>query len=352
MDHLGEPRHGTVLIGHQGHEARGELRQVPGNDPGLVLERVPTLPVDRGIDRGGVVAVHEGAGAVVDRLARDRGVVGVHHAVDEAHRHPLRDQTRLPRDDRLEQRLGAIGLGRVTGDDVIGQRLQRVPVLPGKEILEGADADMARRHAGQDRPGQGRLAPDVLARRHGGQRAGGRNAKRVHRLAHHVFAQDRPQPGPAIAHAGIGRGACALQLDVPADAAAIDHLAQQDRSAVAQLGREAAELVSGIGLRQRHGALGRAVAREDLSQVVASGQIGQAKRVGQRGVERQKARRGDRRRVEPGEEAVRQAGVGIVEGDGEGHGTEIGPGRSDCQRWQGNCCVRRGRARQGRGLDP
>ena len=43
---------------------------------------------------------------------------------------------------------------------------------------------------------------------------------------------------------------------------AVDHLAEQQRAAVAELRREAAELVAGVGLRDRLGALGQRVAGE------------------------------------------------------------------------------------------
>ena len=58
----------------------------------------------------------------------------------------------------LEQR--AIGLlarrrlGIVAGDDVVGEQAQRLDVAARGEELEGADADVAGRHARQDRAGQ------------------------------------------------------------------------------------------------------------------------------------------------------------------------------------------------------
>ena len=44
----------------------------------------------------GVEALHEAKGAVVERVARQGGVVGVHVALAVAHAEPFRDQGRLP----------------------------------------------------------------------------------------------------------------------------------------------------------------------------------------------------------------------------------------------------------------
>ncbi len=71
--------------------AAGSRRSAPGSngDARLVDVGVAAAVVDRAEHRVGLVDVHEGAGAVVDGLAGDRAVVGVHDAVDEAHQHPL-----------------------------------------------------------------------------------------------------------------------------------------------------------------------------------------------------------------------------------------------------------------------
>jgi hypothetical protein len=128
---------------------------------------------------------------------------------------------------------------------------QRLLILPCREILEGADADMGGRDAGEDGAGHPPLAQDDLTGGDGGQRAGGGDAKGRHRLRHDVFAQDGAEPRAPVAHAGIGRAPRALQLDVEARAIGGHDLAQQDRAPVAQLRHPAAELVPGIDLRQR-----------------------------------------------------------------------------------------------------
>ena len=153
-----------------------------------------------------IVVVHERAGTVVDGLAGDRGVVGVHDAVDEADQQPARDQLGLPRDHRFQQRvIGALGARRfriVPGDDVIGEPPHALGIAARREELEGADPDVARRDAGQHRARQRGLAQHALAGDHGGERSRGRNPERRHRLADDVFAQHR-----ARARRGRRRGA-------------------------------------------------------------------------------------------------------------------------------------------------
>ena len=97
----------VLVVGEQRQQAFGEPRQVPQRDPRLVGVGVAALFVDRGEHGRRIVFVHEGAGAVIDGLAGDRGVVGVHDAVDEADQEPACDEIGLPRDDAFEQ--GVIG---------------------------------------------------------------------------------------------------------------------------------------------------------------------------------------------------------------------------------------------------
>ena len=144
----------------------------------------------------------------------------------------------------------------------------------------------------------------------------------MHRFADDIFAQHRPDPGAAIARAGIGRAARPFQLDVASLAIAVDHLAQQNGAAIAQGRGKAAELVPGIGLGQRIGALGHGVAGKERG-AVGFGHV-EAELGGERVVIGQQMRRLDRGRGDTGVKGVRQAGIGIVEGDMQGHGTEVG----------------------------
>ncbi len=61
-----------------------------------------------------------------------------------------------------------------------------------------------------------------------------------------------------------GVGPDALELDVAAHAVAVDHFAKQDGAAVAELRHEMAELMPGIGHRDRLGAVRNPVAGEHL----------------------------------------------------------------------------------------
>ena len=232
-------------------------------------------------------------------------VVGVHDAVDEADQHPLRHQLGLARDhrgraarDRAAARVARLRV--VAGDDVIGQQAQRLDIAARGEELEGADPDVARRHARQHRAGQRRLAPAPA------RRSSRRPATRVVGMPSAAIASltmYSRSTGPSAARPsprrenGVGPGA--LELDVAAHAVAVDDLAEQDGAAVAELRHEVAELVAGIGKRDRLDAMGDAVAREDLHALGARQRLGiEAELAGERGVELDQARRGDRRRRE------------------------------------------------------
>ena len=146
------------------------------------------------------------------------------------------------------------------------------------------------------------------------ERARGRDAERRHRLADDVFAQHRTERRAAVAAARERRRARALELDVAPHARAIDHLAQQDGAAVAELRHEVAELVAGIGERDRLRAGGEAVAGQDLDGLRRRQHVGiEAELAGQRLVDLDQARRRDRRRIEPGIEALRQPRIAVVE---------------------------------------
>ena len=56
---------------------------------------IATGLIDRAEHRIRIVDVHERARPIVDGLARDAHVVGVHHAMDETHKLPLRNQLGL-----------------------------------------------------------------------------------------------------------------------------------------------------------------------------------------------------------------------------------------------------------------
>ncbi len=164
----------------------GETRHVPVHHLRLAPVGIATVRIDRTEHRIRGKTVHEGAGAIVDRLTADRDIVGVHYAVDEADGEPMRDKLALQVDDLFQQRKRRIAgfgeFGKMTLDRIVGEPLQMVGAEMGGEELEGADADVAARHARQDRTRVGPLALHALAGRDRGERAGRGNAHRRHRL--------------------------------------------------------------------------------------------------------------------------------------------------------------------------
>ena len=147
----------------------------------------------------------------------------------------------------------------MTGDGVVGQLAHAVAVALRGEELERADAHVAGGHSGQHRAGQHPLPKHALPGRDGRQRSRGGDAHRVHGFADHVLAQHRPNGRFAVPAARERRLAGALERDVAPLAVPVDHFTQQKRAAVAQLRLEAAELVTGVRLRQGRGALGQGV---------------------------------------------------------------------------------------------
>ena len=193
--------------------------QVPERDVGLARIGVTAALVGMVADVAGVEGIEEAEGAVVDRQPEDRHVVGVHHAVAEAHCLPLRHQLGGALRHRFQQRgvgLRCVAAGRVVlVDHEVGQAAQRVGVVGGvREVLEVAEADEARRHARAHRGGLDLLATHRQCRTGDAQRARRRNAEVMHRLRAEELADRRAQHCAAIAHARVGRAAAALELDL------------------------------------------------------------------------------------------------------------------------------------------
>ncbi|GAA0254181.1 hypothetical protein GCM10008965_23620 [Methylorubrum aminovorans] len=178
---------------------------------------------------------------------------------------------------------------------------------------------MARCDPRQDGAGQDRLADHLLARGDGGQRASGRDAEGMHGLADEIFTQYGSEGGTPVTPAGERRRARSFELDVTPPVAA-DDLTEQNGPTIAELRHELSELVTGIGRRERLGAL----------RDVLPGQHGDTLRtfkphsvepeiLGKRSIEPYQPRCLDRRWRDPLEEAVRQARVAVVEGEEGGH---------------------------------
>ena len=94
---------------------------------------------------------------------------------------------------------------------------------------------------------------DTATRGHDGEGPGGGDAQRVHRLADDVLAQHRPDRGQTVAASRERRGSRTLEVKVTNRPVRAGDLAEQQRASVTQTRDEPAELVSGVGLRNRRG---------------------------------------------------------------------------------------------------
>ena len=90
------------------------------------------------------------------------------------------------------------------------------------------------------------VAHDRLAGGDQAQRARGRDAEVMHRLAAEELADRRAQHRAAVGAARVRRRARALELQLPALAGGVDDFAQRDRPAVAELAGPVAELVAAV----------------------------------------------------------------------------------------------------------
>ena len=307
----------------QGGQRFRQPRKVPPRQNRLVAIGITPPMIDRGKHRPQIIGIQKGAGAIIDGFPRQGAIVGVHHPMHETNRHPLRDQLGLAFDHPVQKGKVTIRPAHKGGvmaiDRVIGQPLQPRDIAARIEELERPHPDMAGGHARQNRPRFHPLAIDALARGGGGQGAGRGDAKRAHRLAHQVFAQDRAKPRLAIAAARKGRGARPFQMDVKTPPGWVQHLAQQKRAAIAQLRGKAAELMPGIGHGQpcrpfgqaRAGQHGHAIGRLQEIHV-------QPQRLRQRQVQHDQRRIGRSRAGHGQIKPLQLALIGIVEGDGHG----------------------------------
>ena len=243
---------GVDVVVEQCEQALGQSRQVPLRDRWLIAVGVATAVVDRAEHRGRVVGIDERARPVVDGLTRDRHVVGVHHAVDEADQHPLRDQRGLRLDDVLVERRRTAGASPATagsagrwrsrraGEGVRGRRGRTVySNVPTRRWLAATRVSTA--------PGS---IPSRWMRSPGGddgQPTGGGDAERVHRLADQQLAQHRPDGRLAVAAASERRAA-----RIPSGARRVAGRAYRSpRPAAARARRPAAASSCRTGARRR-----------------------------------------------------------------------------------------------------
>ncbi len=84
-------------------------RHVPVKYLRLATVGVTPIGIDRAEDSVHGKAVHEGARAIVDRLAAYRNIVSVHHPMDKTNAKPMCDKVALQADDAVEKRKMRIG---------------------------------------------------------------------------------------------------------------------------------------------------------------------------------------------------------------------------------------------------
>ena len=151
------------------------------------------------------------------------------------------DERRLRVDHALEEgEVRVLRLRRVrvvAADRVVREPAHELRPPGHRRVLERADADVARGDAREHGTGQHRLAHDGLPRRDDGERPGGGDPERVHRLTDHVLAQHRADDRLAVAAACERRPPRALQVQVATTTVRIEDLAEQQRAAVAEARR-------------------------------------------------------------------------------------------------------------------
>ena len=222
--------------------------------------------------------------------------------------------TLLEQGERVVAAAGGVGV--VARERVGGERDQRLAIPARGEELERAHAEVARRHAGEDRARQHLFAHDALARRRDGEGARGRDAQRRHRLADEVLAQHGAERGASVAAARKRRPSRALELDVAPPSVLADDLAQQDGATVAELGDEAAELMAGVGERERLCAGRDLVADQQRRAGAGREQLrAGAEQLGERLVDPHDPRVADLRGRDARVEAVRQTRIAVVESE-------------------------------------
>ena len=277
----------------------------------------------------------------------------------EADAHPMHHQVRRAAADFGEP-LGVGGDVRVVmGHHPVGELAQqRVFLVRGKDF-EVAETN----EAGRDPAHDGtrlvlrvtvveHVAHHLIACADQAQRARGRHAQMEHGFAAQELAYRRAQHGAAVGAAGVGRRAGALELQLLPLPGRVDHFAQRDGAAVAQLSRPVAELVTAVARRIRLHAGQQPVAGECFDRGVDAGRALEAELRTEHVRPGEQFGRSHRRRRREGVGHVahlarahhlrrvrRQAAhEQVVEGDfikpsgGNGHGKRRTFGRLHCER--------------------
>ena len=155
-------------------------------------------------------------------------------------------------------------VGVVAGDRVVGEAPHQRRVLVRGRVLERADAQMARRHSGEHRAGQHRVAArsrSPVATTASARVVGMPSACIASPITYsRSIGPTAAFPSPPRANGVRPEPFRCRSRRRPCD---VEHLAEQERPPVAEAGREPAELVTGVGLRHRRRPVGRDVADED-----------------------------------------------------------------------------------------
>jgi hypothetical protein len=199
-------------------------------------------------------------------------------------------------------------------DDMVGQQPHAFHVPATGEELKGAHTYVTGGDTSQDCALKHCFPNHHFPGRHCGKRASRGNAKRRHRLADHVLAQDWTQRGSPITAARVWRPTGAFELNIAPYTGAVNQLAKKNRAAIPELRHKHTELVTRIRGGDGLSPFGNAIARQHLHTLPACEQLGvQAKLGGQRLVNPNEPRGSNLCGRETREEPLGQPRVCIVE---------------------------------------
>ena len=313
----------VAFIGIQKWQQRfGQAGQIPLRDRRLISIGVTALAIDRTEDRGGIVDVHECTRAVINRLPRERHIVGVHHPMNEADQQPLGDEGGLALDHSLQKRAGRIFgvrcFWKMAHSRVLRESAKFLQPTPCSRKLKCPHADVARRHSGENRPRQFGLTNDSLAGRRDRKAACSGDSQCMHGLADDVFPQHRTEGRATVSPARKRGSPRALELNIEAATIRREVLPEKNRPPVTQHG-EVAELVTGISLCDRGRAIGNRISRKNRRSLAGVESVGiQAQRARQRVVENRQARLAHGHRISLRIKNLRQPFVGMIESPSDG----------------------------------
>ena len=153
----------------------------------------------------------------------------------------------------------------------------------------------------------------------------------MHRLTDHVLAQHRADGCLPVTTSRERRATRALQVQVVTASVDVQHLAEQERPAIAEAWREPTELMACVGLRHRRSPVRRGVANENGDTVRCSQRIDiDTQLCGQLLVERQQPGRRCRCRLPWLVQAPQVTNIGVVEREqrpaSDGHRPEANVG--------------------------